>query len=98
MLPSPPSALVPQVLLWACHEDWQLCCPVRGSSLYLEQHLEKHKPRAVTENNISLCGRQSWKANVAGNKKMADWPEIYQGNLGKEIAKVSPTVHITLSS
>ena len=29
---------------------------------------------------------------------MADWPEIYQGNLGKEIAKVSPTVHITLSS
>lgn len=56
-------------------------------------------PRAVTKTiAVSVADRDSGKANVAGNKKMADWPEIYQGNLGKEIAKVSPTIHITLSS
>ena len=59
--------------------------------------LGKTHAQGCYENNSILCGRQSGKANVAGNKKMADWLEIYQGNLGKEIAKVSPTIHITLS-
>lgn len=51
-------------------------------------------PRDVVENARCLIGKQSGKANAAaGSNKMADQPEIYKRDPGKEIAKVGPTLH-----
>lgn len=44
----------------------------------------------MSSKTIEVSGKQSRKANVAGSSKMADQPEIYRGDLGKEMAKVGP--------